>query len=73
MSTRKDPAAEVFDALSDDQKAAANAAFQAASDTLKTIFGLPVSYDDRAERLVHHIAVYMVECAPNTDPATTTI
>lgn len=70
MSTRKETAAEVFEGLSDDQKAAANAAFQAAADTLKNIFSLPVSYDDRAERLVHHIAVYMTECTP-TDPATT--
>lgn len=61
-------AAEVFNAMPIEQQAAANSAFSAAADVLKQ-FGVPVAYDDRAERLVHHIAVFMKECAPDDPPA----
>lgn len=65
-------AAKIFEGFSDENKAAANAAFQAASDALKNVFNFPVAYDDRAERLVHQIALYMSECSPTVlDPTPT--
>lgn len=63
-------AADLFNAMPIEQQAAANSAFTAVADCLKA-FGVPVAYDDRAERLVHQIAIFMSECAQPTDPAPT--
>jgi hypothetical protein len=72
MSSRKDEAAELFNAMPVEIQAAANMAFQAASEVLKNGFGIAVAYDDRAERLVHQIALYMKECTPEADQSALT-
>lgn len=71
MSNRKE-AADLFNAMPVEIQAAANSAFQAASEVLKNGFGIAVAYDDRAERLVHQIAIYMKECTPEADQAALT-
>ena len=68
MPNRKE-AADLFNSMPIEQQAAANTAFSACVDALKA-FGVPVAYDDRAERLVHQIAVFMKECSPDDPPAT---
>lgn len=71
MSNRKE-AADIFNEMPVEVQAAANSAFQAAAEVLKNGFGIAVAYDDRAERLVHQIAVYMKECTPEPDQSSIT-